>query len=612
VGPTVGGTARIPAGTTTPVRPTPAVSLRPPFTFYIPTGGYYLRFWYRYETEAQSPNWDQRWLQIAVDDGPFENVLQFYDDPMNWWLQSPAIDLSGYAGHTIQVRFYFDTIDDVYNEYRGWYIDDFDISSTPPPTCADSHEPNDTPAQATAIAYGQTLSADICPGGDYDYYTFTGAAGDKVVVDIDAMANGSLLDPYIFLLDSDGTNVLSSNDDEILGEVRDAHLGYELPHDGTYYIKVKAWDHPSAGGSDYFYDITLLHDETNPSAQITSPGHNAWLAPDLQTITTDVSDGESGIRHVTFYWHDADWENSNWIVLEDDWDGRDGWTYDWDTSGIPEQQGGAVYIYAYDWAGNYAGWGSYNLGMDRTPPTVSASVSPMYGDAPFLDFWVTWWDGWDNLSGIASYDVQYRDGAGGSWTNLLTGTSDTYLRFVGQDGHTYYFRARARDNAGNLSTYAGGDGDAQHTVQICATAADAYEGDNSHTAANPIATDGSWQSHNFHAAGDQDWLQFTATAGVTYTLATTNTGGHADTVLYLYEDDGTTLIDSNDDDSDNWPASRLEWGAVQDGVYYVKVEHWDPYAYGCTTAYDLSIAETGNFKPPANNVYLPIIMRKAQ
>ncbi|RLC70660.1 MAG: hypothetical protein DRI52_06650, partial [Chloroflexi bacterium] len=163
---------------------------------YIPDTGYYLRFWYWYETETQATEYDTRLVQISTDGGPFETVLQLYDDPMRWWLQSPAIDLSAYAGHTIRVRFHFDTLDDVFNDYRGWYIDDFEISTTPPPACSDGHEPNDTPAQATSIAYGQTLSADICPGGDYDFYTFTGAAGDKVVVDIDAEVNGSLLDSY--------------------------------------------------------------------------------------------------------------------------------------------------------------------------------------------------------------------------------------------------------------------------------------------------------------------------------------------------------------------------------------------------------------------------------
>ena len=430
-----------------------------------------------------------------------------------------------------------------------------------PYTCNDFNEPNNSPDQASAISIGQTRSGIICPGGDYDYYQFTGVAGQRIVVDVDAQSIGSSLDSYLYLLDSDGSTVLALNDDEPTS--LDSKLGCELPHDGTYYVRMR--DYYSAGGDDYFYDLKVFVDDVAPSAQIISPGHNVWLDPNLQTITTDVNDNESGIRHVTFYWHDADWENSDWIVLNDDWYPSDGWTYDWDTSSIPEQQGGAVYIYAYDWAGNYAGWGSYNLGIDRTPPVVSAGVQQMYGDAPFLDFWVTWWDASDNLSGITSYDIQYRDGSGGTWTALLTGTTDTYYRFVGQDGHTYYFRTRARDYAGNMGTYASGDGDVEHIVQICPTSADAYEPDNSYTVAETVTTDGTWQSHNFHIDGDQDWVKFAATAGITYTLITTNTGGHADTVLYLYESDGNTLIDSNDDDPDNWPASRLEWGATRGG-----------------------------------------------
>ncbi len=577
---------------------------------YIPTYDYYLRFWYRYETEMEGPNWDQRRLQISVDGGPFSDVLQLYDDPMNWWLQSPAINLSGYAGYTIQVRFRFDTLDGAYNAYQGWHIDDFDISGTPPPSCINTYEPNNTPAQASAIAYGQTLSADICPGGDYDYYRFTGAAGDKIVVDIDAQINGSSLDPYIFLLDGDGTTVLSANDDEILSEIRDSRLGYELPNNGLYYIKVKAWDHPSAGGSNHFYTINLSTDNTGPSfAQITSPSNDAWLDLSQETITVSASDNESGIKQVKFWWHDNDWENSDWVLLGTDWDGRDGWSLDFDTSSLAEQQGASFYIYAYDWTENYTGHGVWNLGLDRTPPTVSAEIWPLYGDAPFLDFRVSWGEASDNMSGIASFDVQYRDGPTGIWINLLTGTTSAYTRFVGQNGHTYYFRARARDRADNQSAYAGGDGDAQHTVQISVVAADIYEIDNSKISATTVLTDGTWQAHNFHTAGDQDWLKFTAAAGVTYTLVTTNTGGHSDTVIYLYDSDGTTLIGFNDDDPDNWPASRLEWGATHAGVYYIRIEHWDPYAYGSTTAYALSIAETGTFEVANNATFVPIILK---
>jgi len=576
---------------------------------YIPSAGYYLRFWYRYETETHGQAYDQRWVQISVDGGPFNDVLQLYDDPKNWWLQSPAINLSGYAGHAVRVRFHFHTIDDTFNDYRGWYIDDFEINTTPPPSCADSHEPNNTAAQATAIAYGQTLSADICPGGDYDFYRFTGTTGDKVVVDIDAKVNGSSLDSYVFLLDSNGTSVLAEHDDEITYERQDSHLSHQLPHNGTYYIKVRAWNHPSVGGTDHFYTIRLLTDNTSPSVQITSPAHDAWLNPDQQTVTTAVSDSESGIRNAEFYWHDANWDgSSDWIVLNDDWDAGDGWTYQLDTSSISEQsQGCVVFIYAYDWAGNYAGYGSYHLGIDRTLPVGVAGVLPMYGDAPFRDFYVYWWDSHDNLSGIASYDVQYRDGTSGTWTDLLTNTDDTYTRFVGFDGHTYYFRTRARDSAGNQSAYASGNGDVQHKVEICYTPPDAYEVDDTRTNARWIIPDAPMQVRSFYAQGDRDWVRFYAAAGITYTLMTTNTGGHSDTVLYLYDRDGTTLITSNDDAPDRWPASRIDWQPSTGGFYWAKIEHWDPWAYGCTTGYGLSI--TGSRPTPFSQVYLPLMVR---
>jgi len=574
---------------------------------YIPSTGHYLRFWYRYETETMANDWDVRSVQIAVDGGQFSEVLQLWDDPMNFWLRSPALDLSGYAGHVIQVRFHFDTRDAYFNNFRGWYIDDLEISTTLPPSCADAYEPNDLANQAKAISYGQTLSADICPGGDYDFYTFTGTAGDKVVVDIDAKLNDSLLDSYVFLLDSDGTTVLAEHDDEIAVEVQDSLLGYHLPHDGTYYVKVRAWNHPSVGSTDHYYDIHLLTDESNPSStEVTSPISSAWLDSSQQNVAVSAADNESGVNRVEFLWHDADWENSDWVWLGADRDGRDGWTWDMDTSGLSEQRGGAFYVWAFDWVGNWTGAGAWNLGIDRTAPYASASTWSMYGDAPFRDFYV-FYSGDDNLSGVDDYDVQVREDAG-MWTDLLINATATYTRFVGLDGHTYYFRARARDYAGNEGVYADGDGDTRHAVEICPIAADDYEPDNDTATARSIVLDGTWNTHNVHAEGDQDWVQFHAATGITYTLKTTTTGEHADTVLFLYEPDGTTLI-ASDDDGGADHASYLEWQPITSGTYYAMVNHWDPWAYGCTTGYELSIstddetAPTGSVRIDAGATY---------
>jgi hypothetical protein len=88
-----------------------------------------MSFWYYYETEETGTSWDVRFIQISVDGGGYTNLIQLSGDPMNTWLQK-TVDLTAYAGHNVNIRFYFNTIDGIANNYKGWYIDDVLVYSS--------------------------------------------------------------------------------------------------------------------------------------------------------------------------------------------------------------------------------------------------------------------------------------------------------------------------------------------------------------------------------------------------------------------------------------------------------------------------------------------------
>jgi hypothetical protein len=63
------------------------------------------------------------------------------------------------------------------------------------------------------------------------------------------------------------------------------------------------------------------------------------------------------------------------------------------------------------------------------------------------------WQGSPAGSSIASYRVQRKIGAGGTWVDWKSKTTDKSAIFPGKIGKTYYFRVRANDQAGNLSAW---------------------------------------------------------------------------------------------------------------------------------------------------------------
>jgi subtilisin family serine protease len=116
----------------------------------------------------------------------------------------------------------------------------------------DPYEPNDSLAQATPIAYGQTTQLAYIFGQpqDYDFFTFTGSAGDQIQARVYARSSiGGTLDSYLFLLDQNG-NLLAENDDIVSGQITDSEIAYTLPEDGRYYLVVTSYTIANGGQDD--------------------------------------------------------------------------------------------------------------------------------------------------------------------------------------------------------------------------------------------------------------------------------------------------------------------------------------------------------------------------
>ncbi len=574
----------------------------------IPSTNYVLRFWYRYNTEGQGNNWDQRWIQISTDGGPFENVLQLFDDEPNYWLKA-TIDLSAYAGKTIQFRFHFACLDEQKNAaYEGWMIDDIEIVQNSTPNCSDN---NGTPAGANSILIGQTVSGQICPVGDIDYFRFDGIAGDRIVLDIDTPTDNPLeyLDLYLFLLDSDGESELARHDDEILGIQTDPHLGYQLTRSGTYYVRARLWTHPSYGGEEYSYNLTLSKDNLSPQGSFNSPlsGSNLQDSQNL-TLSVNATDLDSGVSHVEFLYHSGDWLATNWQPIGIDRDGSDGWQINFDTTTLPEQRNVAFFANIYDWAGNWTGAGTWNLTIDRTPPITALLKLEANQQSTAIRLK---WTGSDNLSGIEYYEIQSRIGTG-SWSNIQPNPSgaQTNRWFVGLPGNQYSFRLRGIDFSGNqesfpqeaeTSTYI------PNAATICSSP-DAWDNsgnDNSPSSASLINVNDPGKTHNFcnpltvDRLGDEDWIIFAVESGVDYLMESIPLSEVTGTIMELYAADGTTLITSTQSNLVGEKA-RLIWTSDRTDQVYLRIRHLDGNIAGNIVSYNLKV---NKFLP----IYFPFI-----
>lgn len=83
-----------------------------------------------YETYNTEEGWDFCMVDLSIDGGlTWQTVRDGLSGNSGGWLES-AVDLSAFAGETVQFRYHFDSTDDFSNDFPGWRVDDVRISDS--------------------------------------------------------------------------------------------------------------------------------------------------------------------------------------------------------------------------------------------------------------------------------------------------------------------------------------------------------------------------------------------------------------------------------------------------------------------------------------------------
>ncbi len=221
-----------------------------------------------------------------------------------------------------------------------------------------------------------------------------------------------------------------------------------MPGDGDgwyFHVRTVDWAPLWADGAihdgPYWLDITP---PSNPTDFSSNPAANAWTNDDTIYVSwSGASDGSgSGV-----YGYSYEWSTSS-SVLPDT-------IVETTANNITSAPLGASDLWYFhirtldqvgNWSSDAATYGLFYVDVDAPSSSASSPSSVSIGG-----FTVSWSGSDSGGSGYAlRYDVQYKDTTlGAGWTNWKNDTTLTSGYFIGDPGHIYQFRSRARDGAGN-------------------------------------------------------------------------------------------------------------------------------------------------------------------
>lgn len=449
--------------------------------------------------------------------------------------------------------------------------------TTPTPTTDDYAGSTSTTG---AIAAGGSVTGNIETVGDNDWFRISLTAGNSYRFDL---IGGTLWDPYLTLLNSSGTSLLTNDDSGALP--LDSRLTYTASTTGVYYLSARSSPYALSGTGIGTYTITA-----------TQTGSTDDYAGSVATTGTLAAGGTtSGAIEVG---SDSDWfrvtltagttyrMNLTGVTLADTWlvlrnSSGTQLTLDYNSGPGAHSQitytptsTGTYYLDAQGYLSTHTG--TYTLALAQVTDDYTATIATTGVIA-------------SATNGTAAGNIETNlDSdwfaitlqAGGTYTLTMTGTTLAdpflYLRnglgtalasdndsgpglnaqitYTATSTGTYYVDARSNPQ-NSLGAY---------TITVTGTEPDDYAATTATTGVVTPGVPGAPVSGTIHAAGDTDWFRATLTAGTSYRFRLTNvslTGAH----LYVRNSAGT-IVTSDIDGNGN---PEIVYTPTTSGSYYL-------------------------------------------
>ncbi|HIK51512.1 MAG TPA: choice-of-anchor J domain-containing protein, partial [Oscillatoriales cyanobacterium M59_W2019_021] len=258
-----------------------------------------LSFNYILASEGGNP-WDSARVLISQDGGVFEpiasNVSELVDPTTGW--TNATVDLSAYAGSNIEIRFDFDTIDSIGNNFEGWYVDDIVVTEVGNGTYTLELNPDEA---ATNINFG---NAELQPG-EIHGYKWNDEDGDG-----EWDGNESALSGWTIYLDDNHNGELDEDEQSAITDANGEYSFTELVP-GTYTIaevQQDGWTQTSPDGSnnsiepDDYTNGTLLN-TIQPGVTLSAVGSGVSNNQVLSQTSIYSSTGTQNFNNSASYWY---------------------------------------------------------------------------------------------------------------------------------------------------------------------------------------------------------------------------------------------------------------------------------------------------------------------